>query len=163
MRNEDTTLLGSLDQACHTWDFLCACSMSRPGRCFAPLLRSSLPPVKRHTEVIPEVTKTLNTKAHFGQTANCSQLLPPGGISSCSVHPQRLFCGARHQEDSLKGYISWKGSRMEWNHFQPEERRSTPSRRDWISTFHLFCCTSTTLPTTTSPISPLYLEHLMRE
>ena len=57
------------------------------------------------------------------------------------------------------------------------DRSNTESRREKVSTFHLFCCTwcpdvcivhvvhtititSITLPTTTSPISPLYLHKV---
>ena len=52
---KDATLLSSLGQACHTWDFLCAYSTTHLERCFEPLLRSGLLPVhKKYPSVCDE-------------------------------------------------------------------------------------------------------------
>lgn len=37
-----------------------------------------------------------------------------------------------------------------------EAKNSNESRREFVFTFHRFCCTSVIRPTTTSPISPTY-------
>ena len=74
--------------------------------------------------------------------------------SSAKLTTRKINWAIGHGNWYVMKYLQFQSRRQQ---VKPEERRRTPSRRDWMSTFHLFCWTSTTLPTTTSPISPLYL------